>query len=98
MQTAHAPVGADPNIAAAVLQKRPRAEVGESISHLIVSDILRTPPANAFIGGNPYAAVSALEERTNEVVDQAFLRRVVNELLANLPIRTATFGPNPQCS
>src|SRR5882672_5292089 len=96
VQAAYASVSAYPNIATAVLEKRSRAEVSESVAHLVIDNVLRTPAAYSFICRNPDAAAPALQEGADEIVDQALLHRVMDEPLADLPIRTLAFGPNPQ--
>ncbi len=93
VQTAHAPLGADPYISVSIFQERSYAEVGQAITHLIVGEALRSPTAHSFIRADPDTAIAALKKSADEIVNHS---GVMHQARTGLAVDSLALGANPE--
>ena len=96
VQMAQTVVGADPDVAVAVLKQRAGAEISQTIAYLIVLCASTGDTAHSFIGSYPHGAILALQECPHKVIDQSLRRVVVDDAAMGEAVDAAAVGADPK--
>ena len=99
----HAAIGANPQIAALILQQRARAEVCQPIAHLVTDDprlpVLPDNVIQALVRSHPHAAIAVL--RSWRAQSCSSTRRAWSDescLALRNPVDAVPIGSHPQCA